>query len=646
VLVAAEVQGITGEGTQGSGRLAYAPGMDGLRAVAVLAVIVFHAGASWLPGGFLGVDVFFVISGFLITSLLVAEHRGTGRLAFGAFWARRARRLLPALLLLLAVITAWALSPWPDPVQLRAFPDDAMASLFYAANWHFAAHGASYFTQFSAPSPLQHLWSLAIEEQFYLVWPLVLAAFLALRRTGRRQLLALSLGGAAASIALMAVLYNPSHPSAVYFQTDTHAFGLLLGAAAALCVAGGGDRLGRACTVLAPAALAGMLACFAVIDGHGAFAYRGGIALAALVTVPVVVASSRPGVVSRLLAFRPLVWIGLVSYGLYLWHWPIWTVLTDARLGLDPVSGTLVRSALLLAVTLASYLGLELPIRRGALPRWSARLVAPAAVGGLAAAILVVPLPPPVFTPPVSVSGSAISASLTARDTPRVPRVMLVGDSTAASAASGFFDVARGDYQLVPAGMPPHPDSYCPLDIWLDAVREPGRGVHVHPPSPECDWFHMFPTLVRAYDPSVVVVMFSLWDTLPHHVNGRWLESGTPEWAAELQAAANCAISELGANGARVELVLAPRTIEQPGFGAEYLSVVYQSVAAGDPTRVGVVDARGPTEAGSTATRWDGIHYTPDGARLLAGIARPALAAALAQPRLLPATPSPCQPPG
>src|SRR6202022_658770 len=145
-MLSAEVRGVGATENHRSGRLPYAPGMDGLRAVAVVAVIVFHAGAAWLPGGFLGVDVFFVISGFLITSLLVAEHRGAGRLAFGAFWARRARRLLPALLLLLGVITACALSSWPDPVQLRAFPDDAMASLFYVANWHFAAQGASYFT--------------------------------------------------------------------------------------------------------------------------------------------------------------------------------------------------------------------------------------------------------------------------------------------------------------------------------------------------------------------------------------------------------------------------------------------------------------------------------------------------------------------
>jgi len=625
-------------------RFAYAPAMDGLRAVAVLVVIVFHAGANWLPGGFLGVDVFFVISGFLITSLLVAEHRDRGGLAFGAFWSRRARRLLPALFVLLAVVTLWALSSLPDPVQLRDFPGDALASLFYVANWHFAAHGASYFTQFSAPSPLQHLWSLAIEEQFYLVWPLVLAAFLALRRGGRQRLLAVSLGGAAASIILMAVLYNPSHPSAVYFQTDTHAFGLLLGASAALCVAGG-DRLARLCSKVAPLALVGVFACFAVIDGQRSFAYQGGIALAALLTVPVVVATTRPGSVSKVLALRPLVWVGLISYGLYLWHWPIWTVLTDARLGLDPVPATLVRIVLLLTVTLASYRLVEMPIRRGALRGWSARVVTPVAACGVAVAILAVPLPPPVFTPPVVVSGSAISHTVAARETSRVPRVLLVGDSTAASAAHGFVAAAHGDYELIPAGMPPHPGSYCAMDVWVQAIRDENNGdVHVRPPSPECDWYQLFPPLVQVYDPSVVVVMFSLWDTQPHLVGGRWLDSGSPGWNAEEQAAAACAISELSANGARVEFVLAPATIQQPGSGTDNLNAVFESMAARDPARVGIIDARQPVRDGGTGYRWDGIHYTPTGSEVLANISRPTLASALAQPRLAPAPPAPCQP--
>jgi peptidoglycan/LPS O-acetylase OafA/YrhL len=614
-----------------------------LRAVAVLAVIVFHAGAPWLPGGFLGVDVFFVISGFLITSLLLSEHRSNGRIGFGGFWSRRARRLLPALLVLLAVMALWARTSWPDPVQLHAFPGDALASLAYVANWHFAAQGTSYFTQFSAPSPLQHLWSLAIEEQFYLVWPLALAAFLAVRSLGRRGLLVLSLVGAGVSIALMALWYSPTNPSAVYFQTDTHAFGLLFGAAAALLLAGPhGERVRRVSSAVAPLALAGLVLCLALVDGRQAFAYQGGIALAALLTVPVVVAASRPGVVSTLLGRRPLVQIGLISYGLYLWHWPIWTILTDARLGVDWLGGTVIRASLLLVTTLASYWLVERPIRHGVPRGWAVRLATPVAVGGVAAAVLAVPIAPPVFTPPVQVSAATASVP----PVHEAPRVLIVGDSTAASAASGFIDVAKGSYIVIPAGMPPKtPGSYCPLDIWSDAIREPAGDVKVHPPSPECEWPTKFPPLVQTFDPSAVVVMWSLWDAMPHRVNGQWLEVGTPGWSAELTAAADCAISQLSVNGARVYFVLAPPMVQEQVWQTEALDSVYEGLASADPSRVGVIDDRTAIRNGGPGYRWDGIHYTPAGADVLATAALPSLEEAVTAPRLAPAPPAACQPP-
>jgi hypothetical protein len=267
-------------------------------------------------------------------------------------------------------------------------------------------------------------------------------------------------------------------------------------------------------------------------------------------------------------------------------------------------------------------------------------------VAAVAAAILTLPVPPPVFTPSVRVSEAALSTRVSTDNTPRLPSMLLVGDSTAASAAQGFTDAAHGSYRVIPAGMFPTGDSYCPLDIWLDALREHIRGVHPQPPSPECDWLHSFPILVRAYDPAVVVVMFSLWDTLPHHVQGRWLETGTLEWRAEIAAAARCAIGILSSRGARVEFVLAPATIQQPGTGSQTLDSVFTDVAASDPTRVGTIDARGPVEAGASNYRWDGIHYTADGSRVLASIAAPTLTAAFAQPRLPPPwPPPPCQPP-
>jgi len=243
----------------------------------------------------------------------------------------------------------------------------------------------------------------------------------------------------------------------------------------------------------------------------------------------------------------------------------------------------------------------------------------------------------------VLTTGSALRTSIAAREVSRLPRVMVVGDSTSATAAPGFSAVARGAYELISAGMPPKNGSYCALDIWVDSIVE-GDHQRPRPPAPECNWLQTFPTLVKVFDPSVVVLMFSLWDTQAHHVNGRWLESGSPEWNAEMMAAAHCAISELSANGARIEIVLAPDTVQQPGPGANHLNAVYQSLAAEDPARIGIVDARVTIRNGGTGYRWDGIHYTPDGAGVLAEIARPAIVSGLALPRLLPVPPAACQP--
>ncbi len=207
-------------------RLRYLPGLDGLRALAVLAVLVYHADVAWLPGGFLGVDVFFVISGYLITSLLLAERSATGRIKLRRFWARRARRLLPALFALLAVVAVVVLAWVPD--QQARLGGDVGAAFTYSTNWYLIFHQESYFVALGRPSLLRHLWSLAVEEQFYLAWPLIFAAGLALY--GKRWFPKVILVGALVSAVLMALLFIPgTDPSRVYFGTDTRAAGLLVG---------------------------------------------------------------------------------------------------------------------------------------------------------------------------------------------------------------------------------------------------------------------------------------------------------------------------------------------------------------------------------------------------------------------------------
>src|SRR6201999_2747744 len=209
----------------------YMPGIDAMRALAVLAVFGYHAGLGWLPGGFLGVDVFFVISGFLITSLLLQEFRGNGKIELTRFWLRRARRLLPAVGVLIAV--AMIVSAIAEPAKIDEIRGDALSSLFYFANWHFIYEHTSYFEQFGRPSLFTHLWSLSVEEQFYLFWPLVFAA--GMKLFGRGRLLLGVLAGALASVALAWVLFHPrSDASRVYYGPDTPAVGLLLGVGLAL----------------------------------------------------------------------------------------------------------------------------------------------------------------------------------------------------------------------------------------------------------------------------------------------------------------------------------------------------------------------------------------------------------------------------
>ena len=366
-------------------------GLDGLRAVAVLAVLLFHADLGLFPGGFLGVDVFFVISGFLITTLLLREQGMTGRIDVVAFWRRRARRLLPALYLVLAGVVVVSVAAVPDAVaRLRT---DVLAALAYVTNWYLVFDHQSYFEAIGRPSLLRHLWSLAVEEQFYLLWPIVLAVALVVVR--RRGALVLTVLIAAASVAWTAILFDPDgDPSRVYYGTDTRLFGLLTGAALAFAWssrllgprrAGGpaGSRI-HWTDAVAVAGLVTLAWAVWAVDEYDPALYPWGSLAVALVTAAVIAAVTHPaGRMGRVLDVAPLRWIGRRSYGIYLWHWPVF-VLTRPGLDLSmPPAATLaLRVSATLVLAALSYRFVEVPIRRGAVG--SARLRLGTAMGGTA----------------------------------------------------------------------------------------------------------------------------------------------------------------------------------------------------------------------------------------------------------------------
>jgi len=351
----------------------YNAGLDGIRAIAVLGVIAYHLNFGWAGGGLLGVAVFFVLSGYLITDLLLAQLRRHGARSFRQFWLRRARRLLPALFVMLIVVTVWA--TLLDRAQLPGLRSDFLPAVFYFSNWWYIFHHVSYFAQYGPPSPLGHLWSLAIEEQFYLVWPLVLLA--ALRWVhDKRVLIATILTLAAGSAIEMALLFTPyTDPTRVYDGTDTRAFELLIGAALAVALPRGRTfrpLTPRARTVLeatGAAMVVGILVMYFFTGQYEPFVYRGGMVLLSVCTALLIAVCVHPGTrVARVLGVGPLRWIGERSYGIYLWSVPI-IVLTTPTGSKENLLRDLLEVVAIFVVSALSWRYVEEPIRHGALGR-------------------------------------------------------------------------------------------------------------------------------------------------------------------------------------------------------------------------------------------------------------------------------------
>ena len=546
--------------------MAYVPALDGLRAVAVVGVMLFHGGVSWMPGGYLGVDVFFVLSGYLITTLLLRERVGTGTIDLREFWVRRLRRLLPALLLLLAVVGMATpfLIDGPSRASVRG---DGLAALGYVANWRFIFTEQSYFA--GTPSPLRHLWSLAVEEQWYLLFPIVVALVLGRARRIAGFIVGLVVAAAASVLWMAHLVSGPVDPSRAYYGTDSRAHTLLIGSVLALVAAQWPlHRHRRALAAAGMVGAAGIIAAYLLVSEADTWMYRGGFAGLAVLTAGLVASIALPRgeplPVARLFALRPLVAVGRVSYGLYLWHWPINVVLTPDRTGLDGSSvassvGLLaLRTAVAVAFTVVSYRLVEVPIRTGGLDGLRLRFPGvlrsrPATVATFAAVVvwllfagtLRVPdddttrtatgLPPELASAergvpdlpdiPVPTIPDAIREVVEANGIPAVPadrplKVMVVGDSVAFTLTYGV--------DTVPPTLEMSTRAIIGCGLVDGGFAMPGGKIDTS--AQRCgNWTDYWQQGVQTDAPDVVMLQFGSWEVYDHKVGSEVIESGSEE---------------------------------------------------------------------------------------------------------------------
>ena len=610
--------------------LPYVPALDGLRAVAVLAVLLYHGRVGWARGGFLGVDLFFVLSGFLITTLLLAEHARTGRVDLSRFWLRRARRLLPALVVVLVAVCVYA-AVLAQPLRRYPLRLDVVSTVAYVANWRAALGHESYFAQYADPSPLRHMWSLGIEEQFYLLFPVLLIGWLTVSRGRTRWLPAALAAGALASAVLMALLYDPRvDPSRVYYGTDTRAQALLVGALAAVLVIGLPAGWGRWAGPAAAVALAVFVVLAALTHDLSTWLYRGGFLLVAVVCAVLVVGASRLPTGShaaRVLGSPPLRVVGLLSYGLYLWHWPVYVVLDPPRSGLSGTVLLLTRLAVTFALAAASYLLLERPVRRGALGRLLPQVDPRLAVAGSAAALVVLAVTVTAGAPRPAPSWAEVitAAPATSGDV----KVYVLGDSVAWGLASGYRD-RTGDGLEV--------RGTTELGCGLIAVPVVVDG-QVEPLQDSCDDLdRRWPEEVAAYQPDVAVLMLGIGEQFDREVAGETVRFGTPAYREFLEHELDVRVQQMGGAGSRpVVLVTVPcHRVLDTGLGGNaavvndagrtrWLNAVQRDYVARHADAVHLLDLDGYLCAdgyrnsfrGVGPLRSDGLHFTPQGVRLV-----------------------------
>jgi peptidoglycan/LPS O-acetylase OafA/YrhL len=624
--------------------------VDGLRALAVVAVFIFHSRESTLPGGFLGVDLFFVLSGYLITRLIVVEHEREGNVDLRNFWARRFRRLLPASMAVLITVILYT-AVWGSVTQLLPRRGDVMWSLFYVANWRFISTDSDYFASDAETSPLRHMWSLAVEEQFYFFWPLVVAVIMLAtwRLAGTRVLLGVTITLALASAIRMATLFDETSPSRAYFGTDARIHQILIGAAFGILQANGLLRLQRLQGPLQWGLLAAVVTAMFYVEGSDAYYYGYGstvfalicgLLIASLVASPATTAAS-------VLTFHPVNFLGRISYAFYLWHWPIilWVADPIGADFLDRRLADLVRFGLVVAIAAASLHLLEDPVRRGRLPY--VRSLPGRTIIATAAAMAVIAGMAWAFLTPAADDAAALAANdqsvvycpdeptpcLQYDAGPDAPLVVTMGDSTSQHLTPAMMRLAEeNDFSFMQAGL-----GGCSLDNRRLAGGSGGE--RFRSVDGRClESYEPIMSSVIAADPDVIVAVAR--NTATRHVDadGNLVEPESPQHLEDVAAATGATLDRLVAEtSARIILVdtlprlpnvdcLAdnpetPTACDMPADTDRWgtYNDLVRDLAERHPDRLSVISlltlacpdgTTCPTILGGIVTSYDGVHFT------------------------------------
>ena len=587
--------------------LGYLPALDGIRGVGMLNIMGVHAGVWLTIGGFYLLDSFFALSGFLITSLLIVELQKSSTIKLGAFWARRARRLLPALFVMLigVAIIFGVFVPAGTYPTLRG---DALSALFYFANWHFILSGSDYFHQTGLTSPLIHTWSLAVEEQFYLVWPLVVLGVYKIWKS-LRALLIVAVGGALLSALEMALLYHPGNENRLYFGTDTHAQSVLVGAALAVGLAmwaerrrtgAGQDWQARTpwarniLTAIGVIGIVGSAILYTTVHSDEAFAYRGGFLLAALAASAVLlsVSCAQFSPVARLLSFPVFTFTGRVSYGMYLWHFPLFTFINHARTGLSGWALFGVRVVPTVAVATLSFYLIERPIRRGTFfTTFRARVFTLPAVAVVVVSLVLATMPATISVAGGTGAEGQVPATPIATAIPDAYsgtpiRVLLVGDSqaltlgiglqAALTANPGKYDIRMLNEGILGCGVADGTtgiDGGTTFNVGLPCTPDPQSGKC--PPGgvfgpkqnvPCQPWTSAWKDWVHQLKPNVVVLLAGGGEVLDREYKGHLTNILHPAFAAYVKSQLEKAVRIATAGGALMVFMTKPcqSTGEQP----------------------------------------------------------------------------------